>query len=187
MQTPAPERFLEVRHRIELELRSPLTAQPLVARTLGWGKVRRACITDGKLSCCNTKMPGSVGHCHFTEHCSCLSGKRTQNILSVPDWKWHTSLSPTFQNSHCKGVWEVSSSQTAMWPATFPITAASVSPLLTGFQVLVFSQSIEDPSSSTSSLCKCCSLCPKCFASSWHGSFFSVIATQLEFASLITK
>lgn len=92
------QRFLEVRHTQE-----SFTAQPLVARTLGWGKVRCTCISNGKLSCCNTEMPSSVGHCHFTGHCSHLFGKRTWNVLGVPDWKWHTSFLPTFQNSHVQG------------------------------------------------------------------------------------
>lgn len=170
------QRFLEVRHTQE-----SFTAQPLVARTLGWGKVRCTCISNGKLSCCNTEMPSSVGHCHFTGHCSHLFGKRTWNVLGVPDWKWHTSFLPTFQNlAMCKGVWEVSSSHVTSY---LPIAAAPVSPLLTGFQPLIYPQSIKDPSSSTSGLCKCCALCPKGFASSWHGSFFSVTLTDQPMSS----
>lgn len=58
---------------------------------------------------------------HPGGHCSHLSRGRAQNVLTVPDCRWHTSLSPTFQNLLvCRGGWEVTSSQTAMCPTTFP-------------------------------------------------------------------
>ena len=89
---------------------------------------------------------------------------RTQSVLNVLDWKWHTSLSHTFQNLvMCKGGWEVSSSQ----PFACQLPSCCSCPLSCSLLCSGRRSSLSPSKAQalpTSGLCGFCSLCLKCFA-----------------------
>lgn len=164
--------FWAVTHRTELESRSPLLAQPLLARTPGWGKVSWASVSHRKLSCCNREAPRFSRPLFLSsvreKKPECSQCARLKVVL--------TTFTHFPALSHVQGRLGSVTRPDSHAPGSLPTEAAPLS-LFTVSQPLTFSQSME-PALPTSGPCRCCSLCPKCFASSWHGSLFSVTLTD---------